>query len=100
MRKGQSRIHTCDFCGYGFDLSFLCGSVRETGKSMLCVQLIERTDCVSGVEGRISTTKDRGGGKETEHVARIVRTFELCISQDGLYSVRNIHPGGTNVRDG
>jgi hypothetical protein len=33
----DSLIHTCDFCGDGFDLLFLRGSVRETGKSMFCV---------------------------------------------------------------
>ena len=35
LEDGQ--IHTCDFYGNGFDLSFLRGSVRETGKGMLCV---------------------------------------------------------------
>ena len=33
----DSEIHTCDFYGNGFDLSFLRGSVREAGKGMLCV---------------------------------------------------------------
>jgi len=55
---------------------------------------------VNGVEGRVSMTKDRVRVKETEHVARAVRTFELCVNQDGLYFVRDIYPGGTNVRDG
>ena len=50
------------------------------------MQLIESINYASGVEGRISTTKN-AREKGTGHVARIVRTFELCVRNDGLYSV-------------
>ena len=50
-RKGQSRIHSCDFCSHGFDFTFFGGSVRKPGKSMLCVQFIESINYV-GVEQR------------------------------------------------
>ena len=42
----KKTIHACDFCSSCFDLSLLRGSVRETGESMLCVQLIESIDWV------------------------------------------------------
>lgn len=50
------------------------------------MQLIKGIHYAGGAEGQISTTKDERE-KETEHVAIIVRTFELCIGDDGLYFV-------------
>jgi hypothetical protein len=46
------------------------------------------------VSGAEANKHDKGQKrvKETEHIARIVRTFELRISQDGLYFIRNIYP--------
>ena len=62
------------------------------------MQLIEGIYYAGRAEERISTTKDKD--KNRTRCGEFVRTFELCISDDGLYSVRDIYPGGTDVRDG
>jgi len=46
---------------------------------MLCVQLIEGINCVSGAEGWISTTKDRGGGKKRSTL-RELYVLLSCVS--------------------
>jgi len=70
----------------------------KPGRACFACNLSRALTTCTGQGGRIS--HDKGERQKRDTLRRVVRTFELCIGDDGLYSVRNVHPGGTDVRDG